>query len=201
MHIYTCTTTAIIRGTSCTYFQKLRPQNMQDAMCFAMQFLFGFGWQHCTARLQIECATCLTSGLAIIMPILLRTAGSRWNRTQTHNSTILYLRSEFMKGSKFTEVITQINNYCNISLGFGMICTNLYWINNRIHISPNFIQIYLLQCQRNVAILYLSYHAVDLVPFANTHLTSSWFLSAGKTMTVLEIVHPKSQCKNRDLYD
>lgn len=89
MHIYTCTTKAIVRGTSCICCQILGPQNMQDAMCFAMQFLFGFCWQHCTARLHIECATCLTSGLAIIMPILLRTAGSRWNRTQTHNSTIL----------------------------------------------------------------------------------------------------------------
>jgi hypothetical protein len=78
-----------------------------DAFCNAI-FLFAFGWQHCTARLRIECATCLTSGLAIIMPILLRTAGSRCKRTQTQNSTILQLRSKFTEGTKLIKVKIKI---------------------------------------------------------------------------------------------
>lgn len=42
MHTYMCTTTVINRGTVCICFQKLGPQNMQDAMHFAMQFFVWF---------------------------------------------------------------------------------------------------------------------------------------------------------------
>lgn len=116
MHTYTCITTVINRGTVCICFQKLGPQNMQDAMRFAMQSFVWF-WLaalHGTSTNRMCYLSYQRACHYNAYP-----AQNGWQSLEQDTNTRLNM---FTNGTTFIKVKTKIN-YGSISPKFEVICT------------------------------------------------------------------------------